>query len=266
MGEQDNAHLDEKLLQFLEGHLSDSERQIAVEHLEKCNDCRRKLQLIEKLNQFFASLKPRSEMCPLLLTLVRFHYGELGFQTEYQVRQHLINCQRCAGEITALEQEDEICEAASHEHPPAIANLTPFMLALFAILWRGQERRHRIMAAAGDEHIEVKLSGKNAIKETVTLKVIKHPAISAEGRFALILEAKDEDDLEGARLSIALMGMPLGETVIHECLALVLRDLTDDDMLILRDFLHRRKMQFPARLPINGLDISVSAEPIQEEE
>lgn len=131
MKEQQNTHPDDKLLLFLEGRLNDEERQAVEKHLVSCETCRQELAWIENLNVALENLEMETEPCPPPLTLMMFHHGELDPETERHVKRHLIHCRKCAREVVALEQEEEIYEELRRERevgPPP-----PLMFPIIAI-------------------------------------------------------------------------------------------------------------------------------------
>lgn len=256
MKEQNSTHPDENLLLFLENRLNENERRAMEKHLEQCDECRQELEEIKNLNALLKDLEMEPGTCPDYLTLMMFHYGELDLETERHVKRHLIDCRKCAEEVVALEQEDEICEELLREPAPVTAVPTPLVLALIAILWRSHRRR--VLMATGESSMDVKLLSKDGTERIVPFKVSKPPTINEEGRFSLILKAENGDDLEGMRLSVTIKGIPLGEALIRRSLAAIRGNLTEDDLLALKDFLSKRKAEFPLELPVDELSATIS--------
>lgn len=256
MNEWDGDHPGGKLLLFLEGRLNGKEQRLIEEHLEQCDQCREELAFIEKLGPLLENLGMQPETCPSLVTLVRFHYGELDSETERHVKRHLISCRKCAEEVIALEQGDEIPEELPSEPVLATTVPAPLAMALIAILWRSHRRRVLLSTSVGS--MEVKLLGKDGTERIIPFKVSKPPTINREGRFSLVLKAEDGDNFEGMRLSLTLKGLPLGEALIQRGLAAIRGNLANSELSALRDFLSERKAEFPVELPVNELDATIS--------
>jgi anti-sigma factor RsiW len=100
------AHPREELLRFVEGNVGEDEKRNLEKHLASCSECRTYLSSVKSFNEGLGELIEEEftsqEPCPDSWTLVSYEAGKVDEETARHLRAHLLFCDACAEEFSAL--------------------------------------------------------------------------------------------------------------------------------------------------------------------
>src|SRR6185295_7743474 len=124
-----SAHPDRKLFDYLNGAISDGERQQVEQHLAQCADCAAVADLVRSLkdqaqenrepalsSSDTASHRAQDEH-PEVAALASFFYNQSPRKRDQRVAAHVAQCRRCAAEMAMYAQ----AEAAAIAYEPTAA-------------------------------------------------------------------------------------------------------------------------------------------------
>ena len=102
------AHAPEQLTRYAFGDLSGKEQEKLERHLRTCTPCQEYLSFVQEFNAGLREAKPQrplpGEPCPDPSLLIALDADELDDETAHHVRAHMLFCEGCRKEYTALER------------------------------------------------------------------------------------------------------------------------------------------------------------------
>jgi hypothetical protein len=183
---------EQQLLEYLDGEADEQ----TVQHLERCEYCRKKA---DSLRQFQGSLTARLYRitCPSPLELGEYYLHVLPARQVLLIAQHLHECPHCQRELAQLKTYLGDLSPSSGQSP--IQN----MRTMIARLVSGSEVSAAAMALRGEGKGPITLEAEGIV---ITLDV--QPA--ANGQLSILgqVAADDQDQWTGATVNLQQAGAP----------------------------------------------------------
>lgn len=211
-----SAHPDRKLFDYLNGAISDDERQQVEQHLAQCADCAAVADLVRSLkDQAHENREPalRSSATaedgaqdehPEVAALASFFYNQSPRKRDQRVAAHVAQCRRCAAEMAMYAQ----AEGAAIAYEPAAAEACAVPAAAWEMIREWEEsafaRPKPASEAAGHELLErlttaLREQRRQADRAT-SAGAVPVTVIDGKGRVRGVEMFKQETDGEGASI------------------------------------------------------------------
>jgi hypothetical protein len=211
-----SAHPDRKLFDYLNGAISDGERQQVEQHLARCADCAAVADLVRGLkdradenrapalrSSDAAGHGPQDEH-PDVAALASFFYNQSPRKRDQRVAAHVAQCRRCAAETAMYAQ----AERAALAYEPATTEAGAVPAAAWEMIREWEESafaRPKPASEAAGHELLAKLT--TALREqrrqadsATSADAVPVTVIDGEGRVRGVEMFKQETDAEGANI------------------------------------------------------------------
>lgn len=108
--------ISEKMLDYADGLMADSEKEELEKHIETCNNCRMELNKLETIVSNIRNIPLPQKLCPDTEILIRFTENDVTLSESREIKTHLEECLNCREEVTLLfELDQEVTPETCHE-------------------------------------------------------------------------------------------------------------------------------------------------------